>query len=217
MDSTRQQSGGFRSPERWNSVPVPERVAQRAYERVEVDENGCWISTYSVASHGYAQIGWQKDGKTHMVLAHRAAWVHVNGQMPLGMTLDHLCKAKRCVNPEHLRMLPNYENARRTSGRDWPLGYCVNGHPNSELVKAANGPTNCGICARESRERYALRVASGEVIPRHTRPARCRRGHDMTGDNAGRAKRGEWFCKACRRASQNAYTSRKREARNHAA
>lgn len=69
MDSTQSQSGGFRSPDRWNSVPIPERVALRAYERVEVDEAGCWISTYSTASHGYAQIGWQGDGKTHMVLA----------------------------------------------------------------------------------------------------------------------------------------------------
>ena len=136
MDSTRQQSGGFRSPDRWNSVPVPARVAQRAYERVEVNEDGCWISTYSVASHGYAQIGWQDAGSRHVVLAHRAAWVHVNGQMPLGMTLDHLCKVRRCVNPAHLRMLPNYENARRTHGRDWPLGQCANGHDATHLKKS---------------------------------------------------------------------------------
>ena len=64
MDSTRQQSGSFRTPERWNSVPVPERVARRAYERVEKRDDGCWISTYSVASHGYAQIGWNEGGKT---------------------------------------------------------------------------------------------------------------------------------------------------------
>ena len=159
MDSTRQQSGGFRSPDRWNSVPVPARVAQRAYERVEVDENGCWISTYSVASHGYAQIGWQDSGKVHMVLAHRAAWTHVNGQMPLGLTLDHLCKVRRCVNPAHLRMLPNFENARRINGDDFPLGQCKRGHPNTALEEIARRTKSglprvglvCGECMAENR------------------------------------------------------------------
>lgn len=157
MDSTRQQSGSFRTPERWNSVPIPERVARRAYERVEKRDDGCWISTYSVASHGYAQIGWTTAAKTYMVLAHRAAWTHVNGQVPLGMTLDHICKTRRCVNPAHLRMLPNYENARRVAGMDWPIGYCANGHPNSARVgygdrRKSNGRrrprTICGICRK---------------------------------------------------------------------
>lgn len=160
MDSTQAQSGGFRTPERWNSVPVPERVAERAYTSVEKRDDGCWISTYSVASHGYAQIGWQDAGKRHVVLAHRAAWVHVNGQMPLGMTLDHLCKTRTCVNPDHLRVLPNYENARRTSGRDWPLGTCVNGHDATHLKKSTRKANAkgyaliCGACERESRLRW---------------------------------------------------------------
>lgn len=150
MDSTQTVDESFRTPERWNSVPIPERVAERAYERVQVDENGCWISTYSTGSHGYAQIGWSIGTKTQMVLAHRAAWVHVNGQMPLGMTLDHLCKVRQCVNPSHLRMLPNYENARRVHGMDWPMGYCANGHPNDLRVSwsraGSRDGTICGAC-----------------------------------------------------------------------
>ena len=171
MDSTRQQSGGFRSPDRWNSVPVPERVAQRAYERVEVDENGCWISTYSVASHGYAQIGWQDGGNRHVVLAHRAAWVHVNGQMPLGMTLDHTCKTRRCVNPGHLRLLSNIENARRTNGFDWPLGGCRKGHSNEELMRVKRRTKSgevrwgwtCRPCVRASQRRWVERNRSSTL------------------------------------------------------
>lgn len=171
MDSTREQSQGFRTPARWNSVPVPERVAQRAYERVEVDDNGCWISTYSVASHGYAQIGWTGGGERHVILAHRAAWAHVNGQMPLGMTLDHLCKTRTCVNPDHLRMLPNYENARRVDGEDWPLGFCKRGHPNSAIreLKGRGRPSKeCAICrsARYRRNNWVNRHP-GEPIPAH--------------------------------------------------
>lgn len=182
MDSTHSQSGGFRTPERWNSVPVPERVAERAYGHVDVNEDGCWISRYSVASHGYAQIGWSlpegsRHGKarTTMVLAHRASWVHVNGQVPLGMTLDHVCKARRCVNPDHLRLLPNFENARRVSGMDWPMGQCANGHPNSLLRpgrRKSNGRLKEGVLCSECRRIYSSRHnwrtrRPGEPFPDH--------------------------------------------------
>lgn len=123
----------FRNPARWNSVPVPARVAERAYTRIDVDADGCWISRYSCASHGYAQVGWQELGKRHVVLAHRAAWVHVNGQVPLGVTFDHICKNRPCVNPDHLRLMSNFENARRTDGKDWEFGECANGHSNMFL------------------------------------------------------------------------------------
>lgn len=167
MDSTQGEPQGFRTPDRWNSIPIPERVAQRALTNVDVQADGCWISRYSVASHGYAQIGWSiraehKRAKIQMVLAHRAAWVAVNGQMPLGMTLDHTCKVRRCVNPAHLRMLPNYENARRIDGKDWPMGQCANGHDHSHLVpvkrKSKSGEPRwgrtCRLCMQMYRARY---------------------------------------------------------------
>lgn len=134
---------------------IPDRVAERAYTNATVDEDGCRISNYSVASHGYAQIGWQiGNGKRRGTTAHRAAWVHVNGQIPDGMTVDHLCKKPRCVNVDHLRLLSNFENARRTAGRDWPVGECINGHPNSELAFPEGGKAYCRPCARDSKNRY---------------------------------------------------------------
>ena len=137
----------------WNSRKVPDRVKARAHSKWVLDLD-CWISTYSVGSHGYAQIGWHESGKTYMVLAHRASWEQVNGHVPIGMTLDHLCKQRRCVNPAHLRVLPNYENARRTFGRDWPLGQCVNGHPNSETYQRPSGTRICRPCNEAAQARY---------------------------------------------------------------
>lgn len=92
-----------------------------------------------------------------MTTAHRAAWVAVNGLIPAGLTIDHTCKNRRCVNPTHLRALPNYENARRTSGRDWELGECLNGHPNSELRREPGGRLRCRECKAESQRRYRAR------------------------------------------------------------
>ena len=143
----------FRAPEdryRRPKLPIviPDRVAERAATRYTVDDaTGCHISTYSVASHGYAQIGWYDGERTQMVTAHRAAWVYANGrQIPGGMTVDHMCKTRRCVNPLHLRVMSNFENARRTDGRDWPIGRCANGHTNADLAFEPSGKIRCGAC-----------------------------------------------------------------------
>ena len=138
-------------------IVIPERVAERAATRFVENEAGCFISAYSVASHGYAQVGWQERGYRQMVTAHRAAWVHANGQqIPEGMTIDHLCKERRCVNPAHLRLLSNFENARRTGGRDWPLGTCVNGHSNEHL-RLSGKRRVCHLCNLAAQQRYRVR------------------------------------------------------------
>lgn len=109
-----------------------------------------------------------------MVLAHRASWVHIHGQMPLGMTIDHLCKTRTCVNPDHLRLLPNYENARRVNGLDWPMGQCANGHPGNlrtvEATATKRGRRRqvlyCNPCMRLYAARGNWRVRHpGEPMP----------------------------------------------------
>ena len=135
---------------------IPARIAERASSFYEV-EGECWISGYSIGSHGYAQIGWHESGGgRRATTAHRAAWVGARRrQIPEGMTIDHTCKNRQCVRPDHLRLLSNFENARRTSGRDWPLGQCVNGHPNAELILTDGGRRiRCRVCRGEYQRRY---------------------------------------------------------------
>lgn len=139
-----------------NPSDVPDRVAVRLFTKWELD-GGCLVSTYSAGSHGYAQIGWNEAGERVVTVAHRVAWIVANGPIPEGMTVDHECKTRKCINPKHLRLLPNYENARRTFGRDWPLGQCVNGHPNSELYTEPNGRIRCNPCKTAAQARYRER------------------------------------------------------------
>ena len=150
---------GVRLPK--ERIIIPERVAARAATRFSVDEHGCWISDYSVASHGYAQIGWQDGGYRHVVTAHRAAWVHLHGQIPDGMTIDHICRVRRCINPKHLRLMSNLENARGGGGHhtSTPVptgGLCRRGH--AELLYS-NGEKHCRECAQEWARRKYNRVA----------------------------------------------------------
>ena len=120
---------------------IPDRVAKRAYEKFVPSENGCYISTYSTASHGYAQVGWQDPGmkRSAMTTAHRAAWTHVHGQIPERMDIDHICRNHRCVNVDHLRLLTPEDNRRRNKG-DYELGLsCKRDHPPGARVKTKRG------------------------------------------------------------------------------
>jgi hypothetical protein len=135
------------------SLSTPDRVALRI-EKFTEQQGECLVSLYSIGSHGYAQIGWNEDGKSVVTVAHRALWISRRGPVPEGHVVDHICHNKRCVRLDHLRLLTNYENARRTNGRDWPLGECVNGHPNSELVTASSGKRICRPCRNEWQRRY---------------------------------------------------------------
>jgi hypothetical protein len=204
-------------PAHWNRVVIPERVKERAHERWEADGD-CWISTYSVASHGYAQIGWQNNGKErHVVLAHRASWEHINGPVPQGMTIDHLCKQRRCVNPGHLRVLDNFENARRTRGRDWPLGECANGH-SSEYLKDYDGRRHCSICATEiwkSGPRGSRGPRGGQPGAPRKRPAprtHCRNGHEKTPENSYHRPSGAIECLTCKQEYAKVWVNRKKAA-----
>lgn len=149
----------------WNARPIPDRVKGRAFHKW-TPAGECRISSYKTRRNGYAQVGWSTGGRSFMVSAHRAAWEYVYGPTPVGQTFDHTCKTRDCVNPDHLRFLDNFENARRTKGRDWPLGFCINGHPNSELVTRPSGVTECAVCRREWNARTRARRRAKKAADR---------------------------------------------------
>lgn len=161
-------------------IEIPARVAERAFNNWTLAPSGCYISTYATGSGPYAKIGWKTDQKSSSALAHRAAWTHVHGHIGV-LTVDHLPTCdRRCVNIDHLRLLPNFENARRFNGRDWPLGECAEGHSNEHRYRKSNGQWQCRICASEwnktakSKARKDPAYRKREVDKRRERRARNR-------------------------------------------
>lgn len=130
--------------------PIPARVAVRAAIAYRENADGCYISTYSVGTHGYAQVCWKDNGKTQMTTAQRAAWVFHTGIQPGELTVDHTCRVPRCVRREHLRLLPLTENSRRNMGHDYPMGWtCWQNHALPRNKKGA-----CPACKDDSRRRW---------------------------------------------------------------
>ena len=75
----------------------------------KVDRSGeCWLWT-AATSRGYGRFVMQGS----LRLAHRVAWRIVRGSDPSAdMVLDHVCRVRSCVNPDHLREVTMAENVR---------------------------------------------------------------------------------------------------------
>lgn len=118
--------------------------------------SGCWLWTGHVSIYGYAKFA--PKWKVPPLYAHRFSYeVHV-GPIPPEMVIDHKCRVRCCVNPDHLEVVTQKENVRR--GLHIALRplrtHCKNGH---ELVDGnfyLSGRTRvCLECERiRGRERY---------------------------------------------------------------
>jgi len=94
------------------------KVQWASVKRYEVDPGtGCWNWLLSTNPKGYPTLGgawWKKTRRS--ILAHRIAWEEANDAIvPLGYTVDHLCRNRKCVNPAHLEAVPHATNVQRGS------------------------------------------------------------------------------------------------------
>jgi hypothetical protein len=88
----------------------------------DVEPDACWLWLKSTGNHGYGQT-W--DGIS-VRLAHRVAYTLAVGPIPPGLTIDHICRTRRCCNPAHLRPLSNLANATDNGQAD--KTHCPRGH-----------------------------------------------------------------------------------------
>lgn len=74
-----------------------------------IDESGCWVWQGGIISSGY---GLTTDNGARK-LAHRYYYEKYKGPIPNDLELDHLCRNKKCVNPDHLEPVTRAINTRR--------------------------------------------------------------------------------------------------------
>lgn len=87
----------------------PRPVVERFTSLVDARPGVCWRWRGSIQANGYGRF--RANGKT--TYAHRAAYALFVGPIPDGLGLDHLCRNRWCVNPEHLEPVTQRENIRR--------------------------------------------------------------------------------------------------------
>lgn len=110
----------------------------------------CWLWTGSDNGNGYGTFSWASGDVRK---AHRVSYEFLKGKIPDGLTLDHICRNRRCVNPDHLDPVSHRENnlrglspaaihARKKAcpkcGSEYTLGSRGNGKPFRFCKKCAN-------------------------------------------------------------------------------
>jgi hypothetical protein len=80
-------------------------------------ETPCWIWLLYRDPDGYGKAVVEEGEKRTSTTAQRWVYERVLGPVPEGMTLDHQCPNRCCVNPHHMEPVPHIENVRRSRVR----------------------------------------------------------------------------------------------------
>lgn len=125
------------------------------------DLGPCLLFTGSHNGNGYGQFRYNGHGG----YAHRYAWERVNGPIPAGLTVDHLCMVRCCVEITHLELVDGPTNTRR--GID-ARTMCKNGMheriPENQYMR--RGRLNCLPCLRATQQRYTDKTRLPPGTPR---------------------------------------------------
>jgi hypothetical protein len=118
----------------------------------------CIESKKGITTNGYSRI--RINNKN--IQAHRWAWELVNGQIPEDFVIDHICRNRKCVLPEHLRMVTQQKNIMAGLHNINNRSHCNQGHPfvKENIMIRKSGKRECAECNRiRARANYAKKVA----------------------------------------------------------
>lgn len=142
----------------------------------EDTETGCWRWKAFLNNAGYGTFCWKAPGHSRKYShgAHRVAWELYRGPIPDGMYIDHVCRVRCCVNPDHLRVVTHR----------------LNNIENSLCPPALNAQK---ICCPKCGSAYMTRTkrtgkTGRECLPCRNRKARERWPERREKDNARRMK-----------------------------
>jgi len=133
----------------------PEAAKLYIRDRVVIAESGCWEWQMSTEPEGYGTAN--IEGR-HLP-AHRASILAEGALIPHLFPVDHLCRNRACVNPEHLEVVSVSENVQRglnvTERRGKPKGCKKHGMTDGAPYYYSDGKVlwHCTICRQAQKER----------------------------------------------------------------
>ena len=143
-----------------------DRVAEaRFWIKVEIHDNtSCWEWVAGKTTCGYGSFCLLSKP----VLAHRVSYQYFNYDLSDELVIDHKCRNRSCVNPDHLRQVTKgmntLENSTSASALNALKTHCVNGHSftgeNVRIIKTKNRVIRrCTVCERVRNKKQKRGIA----------------------------------------------------------
>jgi len=149
-------------------MPVARPPRVRFWPKVNKG-NGCWEWNASLTRFGYGAFYWRGQ----MRPAHRFAYEDIKGAIPDKLTIDHLCRNRSCVNPDHLEAVTQRVNVLRGQGitaAEARRTHCPLGHPydlfNTYIRPGGKRIRDCRACKDLARQRHKAkqrRIANAHI------------------------------------------------------
>jgi len=106
------------------------QTLERFWNNIEKTDS-CWNWKASLFKNGYGQF----SDNYKKWYAHRFSYQLLKGELIEGLTIDHLCRNRACVNPEHLEQVTKKVNNLRGEGfcaKEARQTHCIHGHEFNE-------------------------------------------------------------------------------------
>jgi len=145
-------------------MPAPRQAIESFLDLISPEPNtGCWLWIGCWDRCGYGKF----RSRTKETLAHRFSYRYFVGEIPPETEIDHKCRTRCCVNPNHLQLVSHAENVRlgirvRTRHRNGRKTHCLRGHSlsgDNVFQETYNGTTmrKCLACRkiRQNKRREA--------------------------------------------------------------
>lgn len=137
--------------------------SERFWSKVELAEGDCWEWAAYRCPDGYGRFS---VSRSQRVQAHRYSYEAMVADIPPGLTIDHLCRNRACVNPYHLEPVSVRVNTLRgdtIQARNAAKTRCDHGHEftPANTYMSLGRYRKCRACAREREQARRERRADG--------------------------------------------------------
>jgi hypothetical protein len=142
-------------------TPADRQKLQKYIEARSVMEpnSGCWLWLLSDGSHGYPQGSMPSVTGERVSLAHRMSYLAYKGKIPAQYEVDHLCRNRCCVNPDHLEATTKHANRARQQGKTVSAHHTVEDGCSTcgAEYRIVSGSLICPECKKLTDQRYNQR------------------------------------------------------------